>query len=256
MIAKMLRGAAGLGLVLTGSLGHSLLAAQVVSGRVIDGNSASAIQSVLVQVLDTDGTQVGAAFSGSDGRFRVELSGGGGVFQLRAETLLHHPSVVDSVQVGIDEMVVVPDIVLELAPILLEDVRVEVERSRLTPGSEWVRRNQLHGTGTILPGALFAASSSQSLGAYVAAATDLWLRFDARGRPRLLNPGGGLSQCVDVFVNRWPLGSMGFWSIDEIPRDQIAAIEIYEADRDRPPGYYFDGRPGCGLVSIWLWNAW
>ncbi|MND09416.1 hypothetical protein D3C83_327200 [compost metagenome] len=49
---------------------------------------------------------------------------------------------------------------------------------------------------------------------------------------------------------------MGYRSIDEIPKSAIAAIEVYEDYKDRPPGYTWEGHPDCGLIQIWLWNAW
>ncbi len=71
---------------------------------------------------------------------------------------------------------------------------------------------------------------------------------------RLTRAGG--SCALKQLVNRWPLERTNYRSIDEIPAESIAAIEIYESERDRPPGYYFEGKHECGLIQVWLWNSW
>ena len=237
------------------AVGAGTAQAQAISGRVVSVDSLSVIRGAFVQVYASDSVRVGAAVTDADGRYEVELRVPGGPFQVRVEAYGFARDSASVEQVGPGERLALEDFVLDPAPIVMEQVSVEVERSRRTPGREWVRQNQLHGTGTFLAGITIATDAPHSLGDYVADRTRLWVRYDARGRPTLLNPGG-FSRCVDVLVNRWPIARTGFLSIDEIPHEQIAAIEVYEQDRDRPPGYSFEGRRGCGLIQIWLWNAW
>jgi hypothetical protein len=208
-----------------------------------------------VRLSELGGTPVGSSSTDPDGRFRITAEDGG-VYGLLVETLFHGPVTVDSLRVGRGEELALGDIELEPIPLALDELTVQVERRRLTPGREWVRRNQSHGKGTFLPGAVVALQAGASVASYVADQTRLWVRFDERGRPALINPAGSLSRCVNVLVNRWRLERTGFLSLDEIPRSDIAAIEIYENERDLPPGYYFDGTPGCGVINVWLWNSW
>jgi hypothetical protein len=232
------------------------LAAQTIAGRVVDATRSEGVAFALVRVFGAVGAQLAATPADAQGRFRLEVPARDEPMRLTVETLFHLPFSVDSLRVARGQVLTLPDIVLEPDPIALGEVTVQVRRRGLVPGREWTRRNQLLGKGTFLPGAVVELAAGASLGAYIANQTRLWVRFDERGKAALHNPAGALSRCVDVLVNRWKLERTGFQSVDEIPRERIAAIEIYENERDIPPGYWFDGRPGCGLVNVWLWNSW
>ena len=249
-------GLAALALFLACVAASGSLQAQVVSGRVVSVDSLSVIRSAFVQIFDTEGLRIGTALSNDEGRFEVRLERPGGPFRLQVDAFGFTRETREVPPLRADESVTLEDFVLDPAPIVLNELSVEVEPTRRTTGREWVRRNQLHGTGTFLAGALIAVDAPHSLGSYIADRTELWVRYNARGQPLLDNPRGAMSRCVDIMVNRWPLDRSGYRSIDEIPAGNIAAIEIYENDRDRPPGYYFEGRPGCGLIQVWLWNSW
>jgi hypothetical protein len=231
-------------------------AAQTIIGRVVEAGRRTPIASAIVEASNGEGIVVGSVASDSDGRFRLSLPAQEGPIRLTIETLFHSPATRDSLRVGINEVVTIPDVELEVVPVSLDGVTVEVGRSRITSGREWVRRNQSHGTGTFLSGADVALNAKSSLALYLATETKLWVRFNSRGRPVITNPAGSLSRCVQVLVNRWKIERTGFLSIDEIPKNQISAIEVYESERDLPPGYYFDGQAGCGIINVWLWNSW
>jgi hypothetical protein len=52
---------------------------------------------------------------------------------------------------------------------------------------------------------------------------------------------------------------MGFPSLDHVPLEWIAAIEVYESMRDVPPGRLQLGTQGfhaCAVVNVWTWNSW
>jgi hypothetical protein len=230
--------------------------AQVLEGRVVSVDTLSVIRGAFVQVYAADSVRVGAAMTDAEGRYEIQLQRPGGPFIVRVDAYGFHRDSLSVAKVRADERLTLEDFVLDPAPIVMDQVSVEVQQSRRTPGREWVRRNQLHGTGTFLAGITIATDAPHSLGDYIADRTRLWVRYDARGRPTLVNPAGSMSRCVEVMVNRWPLSRTGFMSIDDIPHEDIAAIEIYEHDRDRPPGYSFEGRQGCGLIQVWLWNSW
>jgi hypothetical protein len=230
----------------------SKLEAQSIEGRVVDEERSQPVAFALVQLFASDGSPAGSMPTDSEGRFRIATPPAGGLFRLTVETLFHRPAVRDSVRVGVGESVDLGDIRLELVPIGLDSVTVDVGAPRLTPGSEWLRRNQQHGRGSFLSGQVIALQARASLAEYVAVRTNLWLRYDERSRPTFVNPSGAVSRCVEIFVNRWKLERTGFTSFEAIPRSQIAAIEVYNSERDLPPGYYFDATPGCGLVNVCL----
>jgi hypothetical protein len=231
------------------------LQAQVLTGRVVSADSLRGIPAAFIQAFDGEENRVGAGLTNAEGQFQLELPAEGGPFRLRIDAFAFERASVEVPQVRGGESLTLEDIVLSPAPVVLDEITAQADRPRLTPGREWVRRNQLHGTGTFLAGALISRDAPNSLGAYVAERTELWVDYNSRGQPILYNPRAAMSRCVDILVNRWPLEQTGFRSIDDIPADAIAAIEIYDSDRNRPPGYYFEGRPGCGLIQVWLWNS-
>ncbi len=231
------------------------LEAQALSGRVVTAGTLDPIPGGFVQAFLPDGTRIGAGISDADGSFHVPLDRAGGPIQVRVDAFSYESGSIDVERVLPNEILTLADFVLRPDPIDLGQLRVDAERHRLDPGREWVRRNQLHGTGTFLAGAIIAKDAPGSLGGYVAGRTKLRARYDVRGQATLTNPAG-MSPCVQIMVNRWPLGQTIYRSIDEIPVGHIAAIEIYENERDRPPGYYFEGNHECGLIQIWLWNSW
>jgi hypothetical protein len=247
-----------------------VLAAQVITGRVVDAETGDGLPAALIEVFDSTEARVGVALAERDGDFRVELERAGGPFRLEAGSLTHPRGSIDLLMVADDEILALAQIRLEAAPIPLDPILVEGLRSRLTPGGEWVRRHQLLGKGTFLPGAVVEAHGPASLGGYLANASGLWVRYDERGSPTLRNPESTtMSDCVITLVNRWPLNRpgidggppLGFRSLDAIPLDWIAGIEIYNDYRDVPQGYWWDAAPPdsteqCGLVNIWLWNSW
>ena len=211
-----------------------------------------------MRVFRIDVRPLATAVTDADGRFEIELPRGAGTFRLTVETLFHKPVTIDSLQVPVGEVRTLPDISLEVAPIPLDSLSVQVGRgTESSRGRDWVRRNQQLRKGMFISGAVADYAAGRSIGAYIATQAKLWPRYDMRGQvTSFINPGGALSRCVQVLVNRWPIEHMHYTSVDQIRREDIAAIEIYQDDRDLPPGYWFDGKPGCGIVNVWLWNSW
>jgi hypothetical protein len=240
------------------ALATSPLVAQTVSGRVVEAEGSKPVERALVEVFRIDIRPLAAAVTDSAGRFDIALPREGGTFRLTVSTLFHDTVTVDSLIVAPGETRTLGDIELRISPIPLDEVSVDVQRSKDSPkGRDWVRRNQQLGKGTFISGAVADHAAGRSLGAYIARETKLWPRYDMRGDvTSFINPGGAVSRCVQVLVNRWRIERTNWTSVDQIPREDIAAIEVYQNDRDLPPGYWFDGRPGCGIVNVWLWESW
>lgn len=163
----------------------------------------------------------------------------------------HHRARVDSIHVRLDEIVELDEIVLEIAPIGIDTLQVEVQ-GRVT-GRERVRRRQILGKGTFFAGAVLEAANPYYISNYLAEETDLISRFGA-----LTNPNS-VRDCMAIHVNHWPIGKTGFSSMDEIPLDWIAAVEVYDTFDDTPEDARMLSNTawgGCGLVNVWLWNSW
>lgn len=230
---------------------------QALTGRVVEAGSGNGIEGAIIEVFDEEGERVAVALTGEGSRFRVPVVRPGGPFVLEVFAMNHHRGRVDSIHVRLDEIVELDEIVLEIAPIDIDSLRVEVQ-GKLT-GRERVRRRQALGKGTFFAGAALREKVPYYLSSYLAEKTGLMVRFGARSRSvSLVNPRS-IRRCMTVHVNDWPIGRTGFRSLDEIPLDMIAAVEVYDTWDDTPE----DARmmrntdwSGCGLVNVWLWNSW
>lgn len=235
------------------------LPAQVVTGRLVDQESGEGVAQAVVELLDAEGERVGSDLAADDGRFEVEVALPGGPYRLVAWAMSYHRATVDSLVLAAEETLDVGDLTIRRSPIALDRIEVEAERtSGLLPGRELVRRRQLLEKGTFLSGAVINADDPYSLTEYLAEAAGLMVRWGFSGSPSLRSPRAR-SGCMDVTINHWGMGKSGYRSLDDIDPSWIAAVEIYETERDVPEekliGLDQKWR-GCGLVNIWLWNAW
>ena len=242
------------------------LQAQTIQGRVVDAESGEGIAGAGVLVIAGE-RLIGTAITGSTGLYALRIPETAGPLLLRASRQGYRTASLDSVTVPSGETVEVADILLQPSPIVLDEVRAEVRRSRLTPGREWIRQNQLLGKGTFFSGAMLRQLDPLSLTRYIADQVDLWVEYDGRGNPSFKNPFA-FDPCVVVMLNRWPIyqtfdiddfsDTAGWPSMDEIPIEAIAAVEVYNDLRQLPPMLYFTHRGDaqtCGVVNIWTWDA-
>ncbi len=252
------RGVLAGALFMVGLLPTAAVDAQVVTGRVVAADTARGISGAFVQVFDQDDDRVVFGTTDAEGRFTLQLDSVGGPFRLQIDAFGYSRASMELPPVPPGDTLNLPDVAIPPEPIALDELEVQTDARGLPPGREWVRRHQLLGRGTFLSGAFIALDAPHQLGQYIADRTELWFgpRPGGGGRPVLFNPRGARSQCVSVRVNRWPLGRSGFRSIDDIPLDWIAAIEIYEAQSDVPDRYAIEWPGNCGLVQVWLWNSW
>jgi hypothetical protein len=168
--------------------------------------------------------------------------------------MFYRLGLVDDVAVRAGETLPVPDILLAPDPASIEGVTVSRERSRVTRGSEWVRQRQMTGAGSFFAGAVIEMGHRGSLGLYLASETGLWPRSGVRGVQSLRNPRGFYG-CIVPMLNQWPLARTGYRSLDEIPVERIAAVEVYDNYRDVPP--ILQSTAGfCGVVNVWTWESW
>lgn len=268
--------------------------AQELRGRVVDARSGQAVEQAIVEVFDQGDEKVGVGLAGRDGRFRIDLPEPGGPLHLTVWAMSYARVTVEDVYVNAYERLEIDDIRLDPTPIGLPGERVQVERSGLPPGRELVRRRQLVNDGWFFSGAVIARDNPSSLTWYLSEATDLPVTYSGRSvhrermrdlqrardpfilqrrpptelrtEPMLQSPRAS-DNCLMVTVNHWPLGKSGYRSLDDIPVEWIAAVEIYETPNDIPrekligldPTMSPDPDPdwkACGLLNVWLWNSW
>jgi hypothetical protein len=238
--------------LLLGALAVGNVQAQTVRGRFVDPTSGGGIPGVQILAND-DWLIAGGAVTDSTGNFELRLPRPG-TFSLETTRTGYRTRTLEVTAEGPDVIVTLGDISLETAPIVLDEVRVEIEREGLTPGREWIRQRQLAGKGIFLSGATIAEAEPVSLTQYLGDAADLWVRYDWRGRPSLVSQRSA-RRCIRLFVNHWPIGAVGYGNLDNILLVDIAAIEIYPTHRDVPAQLTWQAGL-CGAVNVWTWNGW
>jgi hypothetical protein len=236
-------------LVLFPSLAHG----QTITGRILDAVNERPVPGAVVEVTDDDGDRLGVAQANAQGEFVVELSRAGGPLVVRAGAMFYRLGSQADVIVRAGETLAVADIHLTPAPASLDGVMAETDRPRITRGAEWVRQRQMSGNGAFFAGSVIEMSHRGSLGLYLASETGLWPRPTYYG-VGLRNPRGFYG-CMVPMLNQWPLYRTGYRSLDEIPVQAIAAVEVYDNYRDVP--WIMQGVSGnCGVVNVWTWNSW
>jgi hypothetical protein len=271
-------------------LGTTPLHGQTLEGRIVDAETGDGVGGAFVELLTEDDQSVSAAFTDRGGRFRLDIGAATaasheGDFFLMAGALGYGRGLWELSTLDFDGNNPLGDLAIEPVPIQLAPLEVEARRSRLTPGREWVRQRQLLGRGTFYSGAVLAALEPPSLTAHLAQQVGLRDRWDERGVASLVSD----TSCMLVFVNEWPLNAaspagisrprvgvpinqaaaigsrvesqnMGFPSLDDIPLEWIAAVEVYHEMRDVPPGRLqrtMGGRfHACAVVNLWTWDSW
>ncbi|MEX1256681.1 MAG: carboxypeptidase-like regulatory domain-containing protein [Gemmatimonadota bacterium] len=266
------------------ALGAEAATGQAISGRVVNPDREG-IQNAFVELLTADDEQLAGVFTDGNGRFRIQLMGPVARHVLAIGAIGHSPRSWEVPQVAPNDLLDLGDLQLQIQPIALSSLDVRVTRSRLTPGREWIRRRQLLGRGKFFPGAVLTAANPRSLSVYLSERTELWVEYDMRGTPSVYVPS---ADCTLVFVNEWPMNAnvgnsvprprvgvesidrppantalelqnMGFPSLDHVPLEWIAAVEVYESLRDVPPGrlqFSSSGAHSCAIVNVWTWNSW
>ena len=107
------------------------LDAQLLEGRVLDGQSRQPLAEARLTLLHPDGSSLGSpAMTGADGRFRIRVPGPGSYF-LRAERLSYRPVVDGVLEFTAAHGRLSVDVFLLPKPLEVEGVRVEVARARI-----------------------------------------------------------------------------------------------------------------------------
>jgi hypothetical protein len=272
-------------LILLMFFGAGDLSGQLLTGRVVSAETQEGIENAFVELLDADVERLAGVFTDRSGRFRVQVPVPTDSLTLVAGAIGYGSGSWAVPEAQENATIDLGTLELEIAPIALSPLELQVNRSRLTPGSEWVRRRQLLGKGRFFSGAVLGVLEPRSLSFYLAEETEMRVSYDMRGVPFLYNPA---ADCTLVFVNEWPMNAgvtagiprpligvesidripistsledqyLGFASLDHIPLERIAAIEVYEEMRDVPPGrlqFSTTGAHPCAIVNVWTWDSW
>lgn len=242
----------------------SVIQAQTVRGRVVDAETGEGIAQANVVVTG----QTGRAFfttTVENGDYELSLPEGG-VFSIQVGRVGYRAAVADSLVVPDGTLFQMTTLALVPQPIVLDELNIRGRR-RLTPGREWIERRQALGKGAFFSGAVLAARNPVSLTRFLAEETGLYVRYSERGVPQVTQSFGG--GCVLLFLNEWPLNRtynigryseiVGLESMDLIPLDRIAAVEVYNNMREVPAGrlWFSDtgGAHPCGVINIWTWDS-
>lgn len=256
----VIRAASTLATGLLLAAGATPIEGQRLEGRVVDATTGSPIVQATIALMLDDRTITGS-LTDEDGRYTIAPRDVGS-YLVRVSGQGYSPLVIEDVMISRGEARVL-DHRLEPKPIALDGIVVEAEAGRLT-GQEKVRRRQLLGQGHFLAGREIMVLRPRSLSQYLAEEADLQVRYNRWGHPYLWSPVGP-HHCVVLQVNHWPLSTQGFNSLDDIPFDWIAGIEIYNTVGDVPPEaalVEYTTRPRlypgeqCGLVNVWFWKSW
>jgi len=230
--------------------------AQAVEGMMIDAETRTPVRGAVIQVTDTAGAFVGSAVSDSTGTFRVGLQGREGPFRLRAQAFGYVTRDVHSFRVPAGETLTFPEIPMVPDPVILDSLSVEVRRLRRgrTPGQEKVRHRQIAGFGTFIPGSLIADSNPPTLTSFV---QELAPGIEIAWYGAQMNVlRSEEARCLSLRVNEFLLGPGNIYAdLDDIPYDDIAAVEVYPTFREVPPELQILVHP-CGLINVWTWVAW
>ncbi len=230
--------------------------AQAVDGRLVDAETRTPVRGAVIQVTDTAGVLAGTAISDAEGQFRITLPGAGVPYRFLATAFGYMPREVHSFRVPDGETLSFPEIPMIPDPFVLDSLSVEVRRLRRgrTPGQEKVRHRQIAGLGTFIPGSLIADTRPPTLTGFVQQlAPGIEIAWYGAGMNVLRAED---ARCLSLRVNEFLLGPSNIYAdLDDIPYDDIAAVEVYATFAEVPPELQIDVYP-CGLINVWTWIAW
>jgi hypothetical protein len=250
--ASLLLAVLGLG-VLTNPLPAQ---SQVIRGRVLESQSILPVASAGVMLLDTTFTAVAGTATNANGAFTLEAPGPGSFYVL-TESLGYSPTIDGILELAEGGSLTV-EIYLKPKPIVLDSIKVAVERAQIFQHLEGAGFNErmVTGFGHFITPEEIQRRNPRNM-------ADLF-----RGSPGVtLEGGGGFSGTGISFINgsvRGPTCSPQVY-VDGIlvnadpaygglegvvSIDQIAAVELYTR-ASNVPLQWGGTNAGCGVALIW-----
>jgi hypothetical protein len=231
--------------------------AQVIIGRLLDGESMQPIRKGFVQLLDTALYQVAAAQTDDEGGF-VLRAPGPGEYLIQVEALSYHnmqdgPVALEGTDTMGVEFFVLPK------PEELDPIIVEAERTEVHLRTAGFYRRKDRGMGSFI-----TREDIEEIRPYDVSSLLLWGALPVILRP---GPGGYLIPAFPAGRSSTTASGAGwchpFYFVDGLPftgivneggflihPNEIAAVEVY-ATRAETPAQFRDPRARCGTVLIW-----
>lgn len=240
---------AGLSLV-----GIEPLAAQTLSGRVIDSETREPVSAAAVHLLKA-GTELFSTGSDSAGTFRIALPGAG-TYVLRMVRLGYEPVLTPPIDVAAGELVEI-EVRIAVAAMPLHPLTVSARRMEHGVHPDYYRRlawGRNSGQGDFITRAELDDGTSTYLSSYVGRLPYASLR-DVGGKLRPVLDGSCLP---DVYVNGAPVDVTGQRSLpihlqpsldDLFNPGYLEGLEIYRL-REIPMEYA--RRDVCGVIVAWV----
>jgi hypothetical protein len=231
--------------------------AQVIRGRVLESQTSVQIQAAAVMLLDTSFTAVAGTASNATGAFTLQAPGPG-LYYVLTESLGYSPSIDGLLELGEGASMTV-EIYLKPKPIVLDSIKVAVERAQVFQHLEMAGFNERMVTGFghfITPeelrvrnpryfSDLFRSVPGVDLvgGGSLSGTGILFSNASTRGAtcaPQVYVDG--------ILVNADPEFGGGLEGVVDI--SQIAAVEVYTR-ASNVPLQWGGTNAGCGVVLIW-----
>jgi hypothetical protein len=228
---------------------HRPVAAQTLSGRVVEAVTETAIPGATLRLLDPAGNSVSSTIAGSTGGF--VLSAPAGVdYTVTVEHIGYTPFTHGPVQLdgeGVAEMVL--RLTIEVIP--LNPLNVEVEaRVRKLERVGFYDRKRL-GLGSFI--------EYDQIGVQARTAADVLrrvagLRLVAQGYFTDVQTRGAGTCRPGIYIDgafvSGPRRSVTSFNLEDLPATDIEAIEVYPGAASVPPQYN-GGNSMCGLILFW-----
>jgi len=136
---------------------------QTLVGRVLDGDTGQPIANAFVEVLGENEERLAGTFTSGNGRFSIAVPTFEGPGRLAVGAIGYGQGLWEVPTPEAGQTRDVGELEIQPVPIELAPLEVQVQRSRLTPGREWVRRRQLLGRGQFFSGAVLASLNPPSV---------------------------------------------------------------------------------------------
>jgi hypothetical protein len=241
--------------------------AQTVRGRVLESQGVSPVVSAGVVLLDTTFVSVAGTATNANGAFTLEAPGPGAYYVL-TEALGYSPSIDGILELSEGGSITV-EIYLKPRPIVLDSIKVAVERAQIFQHLEKAGYNQRQAAGFghfITPDEIKRRNPRT--------VEDLFRNAPGirilHGEAETGNAGAGIvvrsatlhgqSAVIDLPGYCWPNVYVDGVLVSVDPKlggvegavelDQIAAVEVYTR-ASNVPSQWGGTNAGCGVVLIW-----
>ena len=238
------------------------LAAQSITGRVLDADTRAPLAGAAVRLVREDGTLVSASLSADNGAFRV--TGPAADYQVVVERIGYAVER-EAMRLRPNGTIEV-EVLLHAEAIALDTLRVET-RSRAMINAGYYDRKRM-GFGQFIERAQFTKMAARNLADVISlmqgvrvtrqnSFSDVVMRGAFVKRPNCL-PLVYLNGAKVVTAYNWPDGRWQWgdnrFNLDDVPADQVEAVEVYKS-KESAPIQFLNSDSECGVVMIWARQA-